>query len=42
MMVLDAHSRRAVGWATADHPRAEPGLAALTMALGSRAETRVA
>jgi putative transposase len=36
-VVLDAHSRRAVGWAMADHLRAELALAALTMALGSRA-----
>ena len=35
-MVLDAHSRRAVGWAMADHLRAELALAALRMALDSR------
>jgi transposase InsO family protein len=35
-VVLDAHSRRAVGWAMADHLRAELALAALRMALGSR------
>jgi putative transposase len=36
MMVLDAYSRRMVGWAMADHLRAELALAALTMALDSR------
>lgn len=35
-VVLDAHSRRMVGWAMADHLRAELALAALRMALGSR------
>ena len=35
-VVLDAHSRRAVGWAMADHLRAELALAALRMALDSR------
>jgi transposase InsO family protein len=35
-VVLDAHSRRAVGWAMADHLRAELALAALRMALASR------
>ena len=35
-VVLDAHSRRMVGWAMADHLRAELALAALQMALGSR------
>jgi transposase InsO family protein len=36
-VVLDAFSRRMVGWAMADHLRAELALAALTMALDSRA-----
>ena len=35
-VVLDAHSRRAVGWAMADHLRAELALAALRMALAGR------
>jgi transposase InsO family protein len=35
-VVLDAHSRRAVGWAMADHLRAELALAALQMALDDR------
>jgi len=35
-VVLDAFSRRMVGWAMADHLRAELALAALTMALDSR------
>jgi len=35
-VVLDAYSRRMVGWAMADHLRAELALAALRMALGSR------
>ena len=35
-VVLDAHSRRAVGWAMADHLRAELALAALQMALNDR------
>jgi transposase InsO family protein len=35
-VVLDAHSRRAVGWALADHLRAELALAALDMALRER------
>ena len=35
-MLLDAHSRRVVGWAMADHLRAELALDALAMALRSR------
>jgi putative transposase len=35
-VVLDAYSRRTVGWAIADHLRAELALAALRMALGGR------
>jgi putative transposase len=35
-VVLDAFSRKVVGWAMADHLRAELALAALQMALGSR------
>jgi transposase InsO family protein len=35
-VILDAHSRRVVGWALADHLRAELALAALAMALGNR------
>lgn len=35
-VVLDAYSRRAVGWAVADHLRAELALAALRVALASR------
>jgi len=35
-VVLDAYSRRVVGWAMADHLRAELALAALHMALTSR------
>jgi transposase InsO family protein len=35
-VILDAHSRRVVGWALADHLRAELVLAALTMALSDR------
>ena len=35
-VVLDAFSRRAVGWAMADHLRAELALAALEMALAGR------
>jgi putative transposase len=36
-VVLDAYSRHMVGWAMADHLRAELALAALRMALGSQA-----
>ena len=36
-VVLDAYSRRVVGWALADHLRAELAVAALEMALGTRA-----
>jgi transposase InsO family protein len=35
-VVLDAYSRRAIGWAMADHLRAELALAALRMALAGR------
>jgi transposase InsO family protein len=35
-VVLDAFSRRAVGWAMADHLRASLALAALDMALAER------
>ncbi len=35
-MLLDAHSRRVVGWALADHLRAELATDALAMALGRR------
>ncbi len=35
-VLLDAHSRRVVGWAMADHLRTELTLDALAMALGSR------
>ncbi len=35
-VVLDAHSRRVVGWALADHLKASLALAALEMALASR------
>jgi putative transposase len=34
--ILDAHSRRVVGWSLADHLRTELALAALDMALGHR------
>src|SRR5262245_45239572 len=34
--MLDAHSRRVIGWAMADHMRVELVLAALQMALGER------
>ena len=36
-VILDAFSRRVVGWAMADHLRAELALAALEMALAGRA-----
>ena len=36
-VVLDAYSRRAIGWALAEHLRAEFALAALRMALAARA-----
>ena len=35
-MLRDAHSRRVVGWALADHLRTALALDALTMALGAR------
>ena len=35
-VLLDAHSRRVVGWAMADHLRTELALGALAMALGAR------
>ena len=35
-VLLDAHSRRVVGWAMADHLRTELALEALLMALGAR------
>ena len=35
-MLLDAHARRVVGWAMADHPRTELALDALAMALQAR------
>jgi transposase InsO family protein len=35
-VILDAFSRRAVGWAMADHLRAELALTALDMAMGNR------
>jgi len=35
-VLLDAHSRRVIGWAMAEHLRAELALAALQMALASR------
>lgn len=35
-VILDAFSRRVVGWALADHLRAELALAALDMAIGNR------
>lgn len=35
-VILDAHSRRAVGWALAEHLRAELALAALRIALAGR------
>jgi transposase InsO family protein len=35
-VVLDGFSRRVVGWATADHLRAELALSALDMAIGNR------
>lgn len=38
-VVLDAFSRKVVGWAMADHLRAELALAALEMALAQRAVT---
>jgi len=38
-VVLDAFSRRVIGWALADHLRAELALDALEMALGQRAVT---
>ena len=42
-VVLDAYSRRTVGWAMADHLRAELALAALRMALGQpRGDRRAA
>jgi putative transposase len=39
-VVLDAFSRRVVGWAMAEHLRAELALSALTMAIGDRDVTR--
>ena len=36
-VVIDAFSRRVIGWELADHPRAELALAALGMALAARA-----
>src|ERR1700676_3721119 len=39
-VVLDAFSRRVVGWAMADHLRAELALSALAMAIGNREVTR--
>ena len=39
-VLLDAHSRRVVGWAMADHLRAELALDALVMALQRRQPTR--
>jgi transposase InsO family protein len=39
-VVLDAFSRRVVGWAMADHLRAELALSALEIALGSRHVTK--
>ena len=36
-VILDAYSRRVVGWALADHLRADLALAALEMALSTRA-----
>lgn len=36
-VILDAFSRRVIGWAMADHLRAELALSALDMALGTRA-----
>ena len=38
-VILDAFSRRVVGWAMADHLRAELALAALDMAMGHRCVT---
>ena len=38
-VILDAFSRRVVGWAMADHLRAELALAALDMAMGNRCVT---
>ncbi len=35
-VILDAYSRKVIGWAMADHLRAELALAALEMALGTR------
>ena len=35
-MLLDAHSRRVVGWAMADHLRTGPALDALAMAVAAR------
>lgn len=35
-VLLDAHSRRVLGWAMADHLRTAPALDALTMALRAR------
>ena len=35
-VIVDAYSRRVIGWALADHLRAELAMAALRMALGSR------
>lgn len=39
-VVLDGFSRRVVGWAMADHLRAELALSALDMAIGNREVTR--
>jgi putative transposase len=39
-VVLDGFSRRVVGWALADHLRAELALSALTMAIGNRQVTK--
>ena len=39
-VVLDAFSRRVVGWAMADHLRAELALSALAMAIGDRYVTK--
>ena len=38
-VILDAFSRRVVGWAMAEHLRAELALAALAMAIGNRGVT---
>ena len=40
-VVLDAHSRRVVGWALADHLKASLALAALDMALAAREVLRL-